>query len=82
MTVEPIEICRFYIGTQLRAFSYKKGVGKYAVRVTKENSGETLLDIGITPEGKPFTKEQAKQFAQTIQCNPYRFLENEVRKKS
>ncbi len=80
--VEPIEICRFYIGAQLRAFSFKKGKGKYAVRVVKENTGEAIFEVGITPEGKPFTKEQAKQFALTVQCNPYRFLDYEVKGKS
>lgn len=80
--VEPIEICRFYMGTQLRAFSYERGKGKYAVKVVKENSGEEILDARITADGKPFTKEQAKEYALMIQCNPYRFLNYYVEAKS
>ncbi len=80
--VEPIEIKRFYMGAHLRAFSYEREKGKYAVKVIKENSGEKILDAKITAEGKPFTRAQAREYVLMIQCNPYRFLNYHIEAKS
>ncbi len=79
---EPMDIYRFYIGVHMRVCTYKKENGYWAVRVTKENSGEILLDISKDKEGEPFFRGAAVSLAEEIMNKPYNFLACEVRNKS
>lgn len=79
---DPVDIFRFYMGLNVRVCTYKKKDGYWVVRVTKENSGEIILEILNGKQEEPLHKEAALELARKVRNNPYDFLVLDVRNKS